>query len=216
MTDFPTSKDNRVDNVDDAVADDINSLQDKVGIDSSAVTTTHDYKLSGATGSDKAVSLTGEETLTNKTLTAPKIDDIVAATVDHITLTPGASKLVKVAVLRQNDTTNAYNNNSVILTGWGFILGDTTSQMTEAITFGVTFSSAPLIVANGFGSKTGSDPSVIANLTDAANHHAAPEVPSTTGFNIRLSRISADGDAVTGFGNTVRYAYAWIAIGQLT
>ena len=156
------------------------------------------------------------KTLTNKTLTAPKIDDIVAATVDHITLTPGASKLVKVAVLRQNDTTNAYNNNSVILTGWGFILGDTTSQMTEAITFGVTFSSAPLIVANGFGSKTGSDPSVIANLTDAANHHAAPEVPSTTGFNIRLSRISADGDAVTGFGNTVRYAYAWIAIGQLT
>ena len=80
MTDFPTSKDDRVDNVDDAVADDINSLQDKVGIDNSAVTTTHDYKLSGVTGSDKAVSLTGEETLTNKTLTSPKLNENVALT----------------------------------------------------------------------------------------------------------------------------------------
>ena len=75
MTDFPTSKDDRVDNVDDAVADDINSLQDKVGIDNSAVTTTHDYKLSGATGSDKAVSLTGEETLTNKIIGGSQLVD---------------------------------------------------------------------------------------------------------------------------------------------
>jgi len=45
----------------------VESLQAKIGIDSSAVTTSHDYKLSGVTGTDKAVSKTGTETLTNKT-----------------------------------------------------------------------------------------------------------------------------------------------------
>lgn len=51
----------------------ISALEAKVGVDSSAVTTSHDYKLSGVTSSDKAVSKTGTETLTNKTLTAPII-----------------------------------------------------------------------------------------------------------------------------------------------
>jgi len=54
--------------------DTIEALQDKVGIDGSATTSTHDYKLSGVTGSDKAVSKTGTETLTNKTLTSPQIN----------------------------------------------------------------------------------------------------------------------------------------------
>ena len=54
--------------------DGIEVLQTKVGADGSAVTTTHDYKLSGVTGSDVACSLTGIETLTNKTLTSPTIN----------------------------------------------------------------------------------------------------------------------------------------------
>ena len=56
-----------------AQGEDINALGAKVGKDSSAVTTSHDYKLSGVTGTDKAVSKTGTETLTNKTLTSPTI-----------------------------------------------------------------------------------------------------------------------------------------------
>lgn len=51
--------------------DDIEALQAKVGQNSSVVTTSHDYKLSGVTGADVAVSKTGVETLTNKTLTSP-------------------------------------------------------------------------------------------------------------------------------------------------
>lgn len=51
--------------------DAIEALEAKVGKNSSGVTTSHDYKLSGVTGSDKAVSITGNETLTNKTLTTP-------------------------------------------------------------------------------------------------------------------------------------------------
>lgn len=57
-------------NLQDAVV----ALETKVGATSSAVTTSFDYKLSGITGTDKAVSKTGIETLSNKTLTAPKIN----------------------------------------------------------------------------------------------------------------------------------------------
>jgi lipopolysaccharide export system protein LptC len=54
--------------------DAIEALEAKVGADASAVTTSHDYKLSGVTGTDKAVSKTGAEVLTNKTLTSPVIN----------------------------------------------------------------------------------------------------------------------------------------------
>jgi len=58
-----------------ATANDIlEALEAKVGVDSSAVTTSHDYKLSGVATGDKAVSKTGTETLTNKTLTAPQLN----------------------------------------------------------------------------------------------------------------------------------------------
>lgn len=52
----------------------IAAVEAKIGVDGSAVTTSHAYKLSGVAGTDKAVSLTGTEALTNKTLTAPKIN----------------------------------------------------------------------------------------------------------------------------------------------
>jgi len=58
------------------VNDAVEALEAKVGANSSAVTTSHDYKLSGVTGTDKAVSKTGAETLTNKTLTTPIIPSI--------------------------------------------------------------------------------------------------------------------------------------------
>lgn len=58
------------------IYDMLEALEAKVGADGSAVNASHDYKLSGVTGSDKAVSKTGTETLTNKTLTTPVIPSI--------------------------------------------------------------------------------------------------------------------------------------------
>lgn len=54
--------------------DAIEALEAKVGINSSAVTTSHDYKLGEVTGTDKAVGKTATQVLTNKTLTAPQIN----------------------------------------------------------------------------------------------------------------------------------------------
>jgi len=84
----PTGND-RVDTVDHAgqhadANDAVEALEAKVGADSSAVTSSHDYKLSGVTGTDKAASLATAETLLNKTLTAP---DINGGTVDDADIT---------------------------------------------------------------------------------------------------------------------------------
>ena len=74
----------------------IEAIESKVGKDNSAITTSHDYKLSGVTGADKAVSKTGTETLTAKTLTTPKVDTINeetsanGVTVDGLNIKDGA------------------------------------------------------------------------------------------------------------------------------
>ena len=56
------------------IQDAIEAIEAKVGADSSAVTTSHDYKLSEVTSTDKAVGKTATQTLTNKTLTSPVVN----------------------------------------------------------------------------------------------------------------------------------------------
>lgn len=70
------------------LADEVRALATKLGVNGSAVTTTHDYKLSGVTGSDKATSLAGIETLTNKTLSSPTIN---TPAITNPTITGGGS-----------------------------------------------------------------------------------------------------------------------------
>jgi len=53
--------------------DAIEALEAKVGANSSAVTTSHDYKLGEVVSTDKAVGKSATQTLSNKTLTTPKI-----------------------------------------------------------------------------------------------------------------------------------------------
>lgn len=56
------------------INDTIEALQDKVGVDGSAVTTTHDYKLSAVTGSAKALTAgTSTQSVTNLTLVTPTL-----------------------------------------------------------------------------------------------------------------------------------------------
>jgi len=56
------------------IQDALEAVEAKIGVDSSAVTTTHDYKLSEVTVADKAVGKTASQVLTNKTLTSPVIN----------------------------------------------------------------------------------------------------------------------------------------------
>lgn len=69
--------------------DAIEALEEKVGINGSSVNTTLDYKTSGIATGDKAASLTGTETLTNK-----KLSDSTTSFVDSV----DSTKAVKVDV----------------------------------------------------------------------------------------------------------------------
>jgi hypothetical protein len=67
--------------------DSIEALKTKVGVDGSAVTTSHDYKLGEVIGSDRAVGKTATQTLTNKTLTSPTITSKTSTGTDNGTET---------------------------------------------------------------------------------------------------------------------------------
>ncbi len=54
--------------------DAVEAIEAKIGVDSSAVTTSHDYKLGEILTTDKAVGKTATQTLTNKTLTSPVVN----------------------------------------------------------------------------------------------------------------------------------------------
>jgi hypothetical protein len=75
------------------IQDALEAIEAKVGVDSSAVTTSHDYKLGEVTSTDKAVGKTATQTLTNKTLTAPTITGatVTTSTVNGVTLQTGGS-----------------------------------------------------------------------------------------------------------------------------
>lgn len=60
--------------------EEVAAMQTKIGVDSSAVNTSHDYKLSGVATGDKAMSLTGSETGTNKTFTNVILNGTVSGT----------------------------------------------------------------------------------------------------------------------------------------
>lgn len=73
--------------------DAIEALEAKMGINGSAVTSSLSYKLSGVVTPDKAVSLTGVETLTNKILTSPSMTSatIATAAITNVTLSTTSS-----------------------------------------------------------------------------------------------------------------------------
>jgi hypothetical protein len=124
-TNFPTSLDTLTNpSASDSVAtvshssqhananDAIEALQAKVGADSSAVTTSHDYKLSEVTGSDKVVGKTATQTLTNKTLTSPTIS---GPTISG-TITSGAGSLTlptSTTTLVGTGTTDVLTNKTI-------------------------------------------------------------------------------------------------------
>jgi len=136
---------------------------------------------------------------------------ITAAAGNHLTLTPAANKLVKFSGLRQNQSTNTYETNVVVLTGFKGINGNGTGLNSAAVTFGITFDAAPIVLVGYAAADTsGIVPDSITDLTaeSTALHAATSDDVTTTGFTMRLHRATGNMNAGT------YYAGAWIAIGK--
>ena len=134
-------------------------------------------------------------------------------TADHITITAGTNKLVKISVLRQEDTSNTYDNKSVVLTGWGVISASASGFVSETVTFGITFDSIPITIVNacGWGSTSSSfGGRTWSNASEAARVHGKADSLSTTSFRAMVSY--GDGSNLSSSGY---YYYTWIAIGVL-
>lgn len=128
---------------------------------------------------------------------------------DHTVINAGSSKMVKIKVLRQNNTTDTYKKNTIILTGWGYQVGDNTSNIFDTLTFGITFSEVPIILVTGGGSNT-----------------SVPADPGDVNSSGRLQNVTTTDDETTGcivYIETINnstlvssryFVYKWIAIGQ--
>lgn len=137
--------------------DAIIALQTKVGVNSSAVTTTHDYKLSGVTGSDKAVSKTGTETLTNKTLTAPVINVGSDATGDMYYRNSGGT-FTRLAIGSSGQVVTVAGGVPTYATPTAVSDGSYAAKgvlqgLTDASTSGLTISSGVISVNSGTGAN---------------------------------------------------------------
>lgn len=125
------------------VNDTIEALQDKVGVDGSAVTTSHDYKLSEVTSTDKAVGKTATQTLTNKTLTSPTITGatLTTSTVNGVTLSSSGSAS---NVLKENGTYGTVSAADASYASKGSVQG-----LTDADTSGLIISTGVISVNSG-------------------------------------------------------------------
>ena len=140
---------------------------------------------------------------------------ITAPGTQPLSLVAGTGNLVKQTILQQSNGTNSYNNNVVILTGWGVITGTGAISLEESVTFGITFDSTPLYLSiDGIGYAAST--AVIASLADFTNNMNNDAKISSYGCkNSSSSGFSFAMRAETGYtlGTANQYGYTWLAIG---
>ena len=113
-------------------------------------------------------------------------------------------------VNRQNNTTNSILNGARIETGWGFAVGAGAARITEAVSFGTSFTTAPIVLLSYGGDANSTTPSYGAGgLNVRASVAAFPYSITTSGFTAVVQTV----DATTWSASQSVY-YHWIAIGQ--
>lgn len=174
----------------------------KVGIDSSGVNTTFDYKLSGVATGDKAVSKTGTETLTNKTLTSPTINTPTIATPSisgTITISTASGKIVPGATQLSFRDTGDTADNLLITNAGAITVRSTISGVTTltATTLAGTLSTAGQSNVTSLGTLTSITTSGALTMTATASKI----VPGATSFSIRDTGDANDNLLVSNAGN---------------
>lgn len=112
-------------------------------------------------------------------------------------------------VQRQDNTTNSIQEESIVVSGWGFVLGDGDDAAVGTITFPVTFTSKPIVVVGALGIKSGSDPADIGDFSAQTFSSTAYNI-STTGFGVVITNVRGNTHTSTN-----RLGYSWIAFGKV-
>ncbi len=226
---FPTSLDSftaNVDNVDVIYASDVNELQTaitsleaKIGVDSSAVTTSHDYKLGEILTTDKAVGKTATQTLTNKTLTSPVVNVGSDATGDMYYRNAGVLTRIPVGtdnqILKLNGTTPNWEAESTITNASTTVSGISELATSAEITAGTATggTGAALVVtpdqlassAPTFsGANLTSLPLNIYTTSSSANQKLAADNTSAT---ISAGSITKVKEIILNYGGVVSCYY---------
>lgn len=122
-----------------------------------------------------------------------------------------ALSVPRVSIVRQDDTASS-RDDRVLAAGWGYIQGDDTAGLSEAVDFGFAFAEPPVVVISFLGG-TDLPPATIGDFQgiDVETSKVWSVVPaaiSPGGFEVQISRNSGT------FPSDWYYGYSWVAIGR--
>lgn len=129
---------------------------------------------------------------------------------DHTSIKAKSGKFVKTQVRRLNAGTGAYQSDTVQIYGYGAIVGDGSNRLSETVNFGVTFTSAPVIVCNYYGVNAGAGGSASTAHGGGTTINANAINVSTTGFDAYIYR--SDGSVMSA---PTTFNYSFTVFGQV-
>lgn len=157
------------------IQDAIEAIEAKVGADSSAVTTSHDYKLSEVT--DKAAGKTATQTLTNKTLTSPVINVGSDATGDMYYRNAGVLTRIPVGtdnqIMKLNGTTPNWEAETTTVDASTTVKGIVEAATSAEVTAGTA--------TGGTGAVLAVTPDALAASTPVFNGSGLTNIPKRLG-----------------------------------
>lgn len=156
-------------------------------------------------------SAVNEVTATNAAASSPPILESTGSDTNiHLVVRAKGNGLLKTSVLRQDNTTNAYKHNSVILTGWGVMAYPAATQVAETVTMGITFADRPIVLVS-FGGDHGTLQTYGSgsNTVEAGVMVKAESITTST-FGARFYKPTGNFGTVGAYG-----FYQWLAIGEL-
>lgn len=162
---------------------------------------------------DSVASAVNELTINNAaTAGVPGIAATGGDTNIHVQVIGKGNGLTKVSMLRQDDTTNAYKHNSIILTGWGSTVSPGTgSTISETVTFGITFAARPIVLIS-YGGDQASGAASYGSGDNAVHGKATVKCYLITTTNFVAYIWAQD---ATGWVLNNRQYYHWAAFGEL-
>lgn len=151
-------------------------------------------------------SVIGTPAITGGTITSSIINASVIGTplINDGTI----NSVVKMSMDYQSNTTNSTKTGVFFQSGWGFMAGDSDSEINEAVTFPTAFGTVLGAQVTPVGYKDSSDPTSVGDTTGLLGVYLNCSAVSNTGLNVSITISSGIIPA------SRRVLYAWLAYGQ--